>query len=189
MARPVLDAEHAEGPGQRVAAVVVDVDVERGEARSLGQEIAAGDAVPDRRVAPLQEGDGRGDGGEVAVELFVEAAQAGRAFFGRDGGHAPTDLAQSVGRKQVKHQRQRDVGLRRRNPARAQEAGQVGGRRVGHVQLRHRRDEREDAGAAGHGGWHDYRPSFWRICGSAASAAFSPSIMASWRAVKSHDLT
>ena len=61
---PVLHAERAKGPGQRITAVVVDVFVERGEARSFGQEIAPADAMADRRVAPLQEGDGRGDGGE-----------------------------------------------------------------------------------------------------------------------------
>jgi hypothetical protein len=50
MPRPVLHAERAEGPGQRVAAFVVDEDIERGETRPFGQKIAAADAMADRRV-------------------------------------------------------------------------------------------------------------------------------------------
>ena len=47
MPRPVLHAERAEGPGQRIATLVVDVVVERGEARAFGQKLAAADAMAD----------------------------------------------------------------------------------------------------------------------------------------------
>ena len=187
MARPVLDAEHAEGPGQRVAAVLVGIDVERGEARPLGQELAAGDAVADRRVVPLQEGDGRGDGGEVALEVLGKAVQRRAALALRNGLDALVDGAQAGQRKQFEHQPERDVVLHRHDAARAQEAGQVGGRRVGRVELRHRWDERQDARRVHRTqGW---RASFCRIAGRAAWAARSPSRIASLRAVKSQDLT
>ena len=59
VARAVVRAQRTEGPGQRIAAIVVDIGVERHEARPLGQEAAAGDAVHQRRVAALQEGQRR----------------------------------------------------------------------------------------------------------------------------------
>jgi hypothetical protein len=154
VARAVVQAQGAEGPGHGVAAVGVDVDVQRREARALGQEAAAADAVRQRGVTALQEGDGRLERLQVGVEPFAErcdrraAALAGQRV---DGG---LQRLQPGGRQQFQDQRQRQVLLRRRHAARAQEAGEVGGRRIRRVQLRHRRDERQhtgDGGGDGHG--------------------------------------
>ena len=75
MAGPVLHAEGAEGPGQRVAALVivgVDIDIERLEARPFREEIPPADAVAHAGVTPLQEGHSGGDGGQITVELLRE---------------------------------------------------------------------------------------------------------------------
>ncbi|MCG2947230.1 hypothetical protein KZ309_25465, partial [Escherichia coli] len=53
--------------------------------------------------------------------------------------------AQAVGRQQAQDQRQRQVFLRGRDAAGAQEAGQVGGGRVWRIELRHRRDDGQHA--------------------------------------------
>ena len=140
--RAVVQAERAEGPGERVAAVFGHVDVKRFEARALGQKGAAADAVRGGRVAALQERDRRRDRREVAVELRVEApSRCGVRLRCGQRVDAFAHRAQAGRREQFEHQRQREVFLRRMDVARAQEAGQVGGRRVGRVELRHRRDD------------------------------------------------
>ena len=140
----VGQAQHAEGPGQRVAVfLAADVVVQRGEARALGQQGAGVDAVRQHRVAPLQEADHRADGGAVGVEVPEEVRHlpAGPGLLA--GG--VVQAVQALGREQVQHQAQRQVGLGRGHPARAQETGQVGGGRVRRVELRHRRDDAEHA--------------------------------------------
>ncbi|MDT4848613.1 hypothetical protein FQZ97_827070 [compost metagenome] len=156
VARLVLHAQSAERPGQRVAAFFaqrrVHVHLQRGEARAFGQQLARGDAVRQRRVPALQEGDHQADGGAVARELVEEGVHAGRALrFGlrqRVTAHG----FEPGRRKQLEHQCQRQVGLHRIDPARAQEAGDVRGGGVGRVDLRHRWDEAQHTqGGGGHG--------------------------------------
>ncbi len=80
---PVLHTERAEGPGQRVTSVVVDVDVERLEARAFGQEGAAADAVRQRGVAALQKGQRWRHRGPIAVEGFEKCRYAHTALASR----------------------------------------------------------------------------------------------------------
>jgi hypothetical protein len=58
---------------------VIDIGVERLEARAFGQEVAPGDAVRNGRIAPLQEGHRGFDRGEVALELALEGLHPWRA--------------------------------------------------------------------------------------------------------------
>ena len=187
MARPVLHTERAKGPGQRVAAFIVDEDIERFETRPLGQKIAAADAMADRRVAALQEGDGRGDGGQITLELLVKTTQGSRTFFGRHDFHPLVHLAQACRRKQFQHQLERDVVLCCFNSPRSQKAGQIGRRRIGRVELRHRRDDGKNAERAGrHGqsvqGFSSFSASTAVIRNKSVSSCWSISIKPSYSA-------
>jgi hypothetical protein len=145
VAGAVGHAQRAEGPGQRIAALVVDIHVERGEARALGQEGTAGDAVRERRIAPLEEGHGNIDAWPGSPRSAPgRRPRAACGFAGSAFGDL-ADRLQARRREQAQHQRQRQVFLHRGYPARTQETGQVGGGRIGRVELRHRRDEREHA--------------------------------------------
>ena len=147
----IVQAERAEGPGQRVAAVIVDVDIERGKARSFRQEAAADDAVRDRRIGALQKRDRRRDRRAIRRELLAKRIDTRRDRSGRQCIDAGLDPVQSSDAEQFQHQRQRQVRLHRGDAVAAQEAGQVGGGRVGRVQLRHRRDDRQHAQIGGRG--------------------------------------
>jgi hypothetical protein len=109
----------------------------------LGQEGARVDAVRQRAVAALQEGQhGRHRAGDALGGLAVELQRlAGRRVARRGLAQA----GQAFGAEDPQHQLQRQVGLARVHAARAQEAREVGGARVGGVELRHRRDERQHA--------------------------------------------
>ena len=117
VARTVLHAQGTEGPGERVATVVVDVDVERLEARALGQESAATNAVAERWVIALKEGERRRDGRVVAVEGAVKCGDACGALGRRQGIELGAHRQQAFGREQRKHQRQRQVFLHRSDTA------------------------------------------------------------------------
>ena len=120
MARAVGQPHGAEGPGERVAAlgvVGVDIGIHGFEARPLGQEGPAGDAVRDGRVAALQEGDGGADGVAVAREVLDEALHQRRALLLRQRLGAGADVVQPGGREQAQHQLQRQVLLHRVHPA------------------------------------------------------------------------
>ena len=149
----VVQAQGAKSPAQRVAALLMNIDIERGEARPFGQEAAAHDAVRQRAVAPLQKGNGGANGGQIPVLLRGKALHRRALLFGGHridpGGHC----AQTFRREQAQHQRQRQVLLRRRNAARAQKPREVGGRGVRCVELRHRGDDGQHAKRwDGHGG-------------------------------------
>ena len=151
MARAILQAERAERPGERVAAVVVDIHVERAEARTLGEPVPADDAVRERRVVSLQEADRGADRRVVTLELGEEMRHGrGSSCFGQRLGTG-AHLLEPRRREQVEHKRERQVFLHRRDAARPQEAGQVGRRRVRRVELRHRRDDGQHSGIAGRG--------------------------------------
>ncbi len=77
VARLVLHAQRAKSPGQRVTAFCIDIHIERLEARSLGQEGAAANAVRQRRVAPLQISDDRCDRRCIALELLQKLIHLG----------------------------------------------------------------------------------------------------------------
>jgi len=97
--------------------------------------------VGEGRVAALQEGQRRPDGGPVAVEFGVELGQRGRAFLGRDGAQLVAQGVEPGRREELQHQPEGQVVLAGVHAAGAQEAGEVGGGRIGRVELRHRRDE------------------------------------------------
>ena len=143
MPRAVVRAQCAEGPGQGVGTVLADIGVQRREARPFGQEAAAGDAVHQRRIAPLQEGQRRFDAAQVVVETLLEGVDVRRARRHRQRGDGLAQCEQAFARQQLQHQRQRQVLLHRVHAARAQEAGEVRRGRVRRVQLRHRRDDRQ----------------------------------------------
>jgi len=150
----VLRTERAEGPGERAAAVGVLEGIERREARAFGQEGAAADAVRQRGVAALQKRQRRRDGGGVTGVVGLEGLHPRRALGGGQRGDARVHAGQAVARQQFQRQRQRQILLHRVDPARAQEAGQVGGRRIRGVELRHRRDDGQDTNGLGrHGGF------------------------------------
>ncbi len=153
----VLHAQRAKGPGQRVAAAVahvhVVVGVQRRKARAFRQQAARGHAVRQRGVAPLQVGDGRADAAAVGAKLVQKGVHAARAPCFGLGQRTAAHGRQPGGREDFQDQRQRQVFLHGADTARAQEAGEVGGGRVGRVELRHRRDEAQDAQAGlGHAG-------------------------------------
>ncbi len=78
MARTVLHTQGAEGPGHGIGAgAVADEDVQRHKARPLGQEAAAADAVRQRAVAALQEGDSGRDGAQVGIGKITCASRLG----------------------------------------------------------------------------------------------------------------
>jgi hypothetical protein len=89
VARAVLHAQRAEGPGHRVTAVRVHVHGQRLEARAFGQEAAAADAVRQRGVTPLQEGHHRADGLAVALEHVEEGWPRLRAAPAGVDGRSP----------------------------------------------------------------------------------------------------
>ncbi|MNV04116.1 hypothetical protein D3C71_944040 [compost metagenome] len=141
----VVQAQGAKGPAQRVAALVVYIHIQRGEAWALGQVVAACNAVRQRAVAALQEGNGGADGGEVAVLLRRKTLHGGALLFGGKRIHLGGHRAQPFGREQAQHQCQCQVFLERRHPPRAQKAREVGGGGVWRIQLRHRGDDGENA--------------------------------------------
>ena len=95
----VLQAEGAEGPGQRIATLVVGIVVERRKARPLGQEGARADAVGDGAIAPLEQGNGWVDGGDVAIEFVEEGFQAARALPGGHGFGRRLQVGQALARE------------------------------------------------------------------------------------------
>jgi hypothetical protein len=111
VAGPVLQAQGAEGPGQRVLALFGGVAVQGLEARAFGQEAAGVDAVGQRGVAPLQEGDHPGHGGAVGVELGQEVVDLRRALALRQGLRRRAQFVQAGGREQAQHQAQGQVFL------------------------------------------------------------------------------
>ena len=70
VAGAVLHTERTESPGHRVATIVVDIDLERVEARAFGQKASAGNAVCQRRVPSLQKGQRRRDRCQVPWQLL-----------------------------------------------------------------------------------------------------------------------
>ena len=151
VARFVLHAERAKGPGQRVAAAVVCVCIERGKTWAFSQQAARGDAVGQGRVAALQVGHDGADGAAVGGELVQEGVHAGAALGLRQGVGVVAHSVQPGGREQLEHEGERQVFLHGVKTARAQKAGEVSGGRVGRVELRHRGDEAQHAEVGGHG--------------------------------------
>ena len=145
----ILHPECAECPGQRIAAIRIDIGVEWLEAWPFGKKVAAADAMPDRRVAPLQESHGRFDRRQIAIEDPIEGLHPLRALLRRRRRDALAHRQQSVAREQAQHQGQSEILLHRVDAARTQETGQIGRRRIGRVELRHRRDDGEDAHGLG----------------------------------------
>jgi hypothetical protein len=92
---------------------------------------------------PCRKGHRRFHGRQVALELPLEGLHPRRALFGGHGLDALAQGAQAVGREQAQHQGKGEIFLHRRVAARTQETGQVGGRRIRGIQLRHRRDDGE----------------------------------------------
>ena len=113
VARAVLHAQRTEGPGHRVVAVVVDIGLERGKARPLGQEAARADAVRECGVAALQEGHRRADRRAVLVEVLDESARQRTALVRRQRGNVPVDRRQSIDRQQRQREPQRQIFLHR----------------------------------------------------------------------------
>jgi len=103
-------------------------------------------------VASLQKGDHAVDGLRVAFEVVQKKIDRAAAFFFGQDQCGIAQLGQALATHEPQHQRQCQVGLHRRYPARAQKAGEVGGGRVGCVELRHRRDEAQhlEIGWTGH---------------------------------------
>jgi hypothetical protein len=156
VARAVREAERPERPGERVPSFLAGgVGLERVEAPSLGKELAGGDAVRERCVAPLQERDRRIDGRRVTWVLGEKMSHPGGALRCRLRLGRAAQRRHTFAREKPQHQSEREVLLARIDAARAQKAGQIGDRRVRGVELRHRRDEAEHArrrGRHGEGG-------------------------------------
>ncbi len=145
MPRAILHAQSAECPGQRIAAIRIDIGGQRFETRAFGQKVAPADAMADRGIAPLQKRHCGIDRGEITVEFPIESLHPRAALFLWQGFDALANRPQSVTREQAQNQRQRQILLCGVKPARAQETRQVSGRRIGRIELRHRRDDGQDA--------------------------------------------
>ena len=143
VAGAILHPQAAESPGQGVIAIRVDVDIEGVEARSFGQKLPSGDTIGQAGVTPLQESDNRNNAGEIAFECFQEGSKQRRAP--RQRLDAGAHRLQPLRRKQAQHQPQGEIFLHRVQSARTQETGQVRRRWIRGVELRHRRDDRQDA--------------------------------------------
>jgi len=144
-------AERAKGPGQRVAAAVVFIRLERRKTRAFSQQAARGDAVGQGGVATLQVGHDGADGAAVVGELVQEGMHAGAAFGLGLGLCTVAHGVQPGGREQFEHEGERQVFLYSIKAARAQEAREISSRGVGRVELRHRWDEAQHAKGGGHG--------------------------------------
>ena len=70
----ILQSQCAEGPVERIACavLVVDVVIERCEARAFGQVMPRGDAMRQARITALQKSDDRRDGRAVGLEVLGE---------------------------------------------------------------------------------------------------------------------
>ena len=145
MTRPVLHPQAAKSPGQRITACIIAIRINGGKARAFGQVAAAVDAMGQGRVAALQEGDDRGNGGQVATVMVCEKMDCRAACCRRERFHLGENRYKPVPRQQAQHQRQSQVFLHGLQAARAQESGQIGGGRVGRVELRHWRDDGQHA--------------------------------------------
>ena len=145
-------AQSAKGPTNRVTCAIVFISVERGKARAFGQKAPASDAVAQGAVAALQEGDHRVDADGVIIEVVEEKIHGAGAFFNRQSQRHITQIGQAFFVHQSQHRGQRKVFLHRIKPPRTQKTRQVGRRRVGRIELRHRRDEAEhfERDGAGH---------------------------------------
>ena len=77
--RAIVGAERPERPAERVAVLARQIGLERREPWPLGEPPPPRDAVRERRVTPLQEGDDRIDGALVGLELREPAAHADAA--------------------------------------------------------------------------------------------------------------
>ena len=141
MAGAILHAEGAECPGQRVAAVRIDIDVERRKTRPLGQEAAASDPMGEAWVVALEKTDGAADSGQVVLATFLKRARQRPSLLLRQCRDGSEELPQSDRRKQPQHQRQGEIVLPGIDVARAEKTREVGRRWVGNVELRHRRHE------------------------------------------------
>ena len=117
MPRPVLHAERPESPGQRVAAVFVDINIQWFEARAFRQKISAGNAKSHRRITSLQEGDGWGHSGQIAVELLAKIVDDKRVLAWRQAIYPLANGFQAVRRKEFEDQFERYVLLHRVDPA------------------------------------------------------------------------
>ena len=81
----------------------------------------------------------------ITVLRGVELGERGRALLGRHGAQLVAQRVEPGRREELQHQPEGQVVLAGVHAAGAQEAGEVGGGRVGRVQLRHRGDERQHA--------------------------------------------
>ena len=106
-------------------------------------EAAPGDAVAQGGVAALQKRDDWGNRTFIARKFLQKMLHAGATRLGGQGARQGTHLPQHLGRQNGQHQTQSQVLLDRIHALRAQKAGQVGGRGVRRVELRHRRDDAE----------------------------------------------
>ena len=77
--RAIVGAERPERPAERVAILARQISLERRKPWPLGEPSPPRDAVRERRVAALQEGDDRIDGALVGLELREPAAHADTA--------------------------------------------------------------------------------------------------------------
>ena len=67
--RPILAAQRAERPTERIATAIVFIRIECGKARPFRQEVAPDDPMRQAGIATLQEGNGHIDRAEVALKL------------------------------------------------------------------------------------------------------------------------
>ena len=161
MAGAVVQAQRTEGPAQRVATAVVGVLIQSSKPPALGQQAAVGNAVGQGAVTPLQKRNHPPDGGGIGLELSQKVLHLRTALFGRQGQRGSFHLRQALHAQQPQHQRQRQIGLHRIHPARPQKTRDVGGGRVGRVELRHRRDDGQ------HAAWVTHRAAH-ALCGRSA---------------------
>jgi hypothetical protein len=149
--RAIDHPQLAERPGQRIAVGLGGQRrIDRGEPRTLGQEVARGDAQRQARVLALQEPDGRLDGRQVALALGQEVRDRGVVVaLALAGGQPLAERGQPGPGRQRQEQLEGRIGLGDLEAealgVEPQEPAQVRRRRVRRVELGHRRRAQEDA--------------------------------------------
>ena len=143
----ILQPQRTKGPVERVAFVLLAVDVvlERCKARAFGQVMPRSDTMSQAGIATLQKSNGRRDCGAVGLEVLGEEARGGRVLFAGQRAHLPVNRLHALHREQLERQGDGEIGLFRFEAARAQEPGEIRRRRIRRVELRHRRNDRQNA--------------------------------------------
>src|ERR1700733_3507752 len=125
--------------------LVVDVVLERCKARPFGQVMPRSDTMSDARITTLQKSNGGRDCSAVGLEMFGEKLRRYRVLIALQRAHLPENSLHALRRQQLERQGDGKICLFRLETARAQEPREIGRGRIWRVELRHRRNDRQNA--------------------------------------------